>query len=92
MDASFSENQANRLGDSICIDSIQSCVWPNHNKSMTFCWKGWSYGEMGSCVNQSRTGPAYLVNNGPTKYTVYPGECISLKDITINYLMILTTI
>ena len=38
---------------------------------------------MGSCANQSRTGPAYLVNNGPTKYTVYPGECINLKDFTV---------
>ena len=83
IDASFSENQANRLGDSIYIDSIQSCVWPNHNKSMMFCWKGWSYGEMGSCVNQLRTGPAYSVNNGHIKYTVYPGECISLEDFTV---------
>ena len=83
IDASFSENQANRLGDSIYIDSIQSCVWPNHDKSTMFCWKGWSYGEMGSCVNQLRTGPAYLVNNGPTKYTVYPGECINLEDFTV---------
>ena len=83
MDASFSENQANRLGDSIYIDSLQSCVWPNHSKSMTFCWKGWSYGEMGSCVNQLRTGPAYLVNYGPIKYTVYPGECINLEYFAV---------
>ena len=83
MDASFIKNQANRLGDSIYIDSIQSCVWPNHNKSTVFCWKGWSFGEMGSCVNQLRTGPAYLVNNGHTKYTVYPGECINLEDFTV---------
>ena len=83
INVSFSENQANRLGDSIYIDSIQSCVWPNYTKSMTFCWNGWSYGEMGSCVNQLRTGPANLVNNGRTKYTVYPGECINLEDFTV---------
>ena len=80
---SFSENQANRLGDSIYIDSIQSCVWPNHSRSTMFCWKGWSYGEMDSCANQLRTGPAYLNNNGHAKYTVYPGECISLEDFSV---------
>ena len=82
INASFSENYA-QCGNSIYIDSIQSCVWPNHNKSTMFCWKGWSYGEMGSCVNQLRTGPAYLVSNGPTKYTAYPGECINLEDFTV---------
>ena len=38
---------------------------------------------MGSRVNQLRTGPAYLVNNGPIKYTVYPGECINLEDFAV---------
>ena len=80
---SFSENQADHLGHSIYIDSIQSCVWPNRNKNSTFCWKGWSYGETDVCLEQLRTGPAYLVNNGHTKYTVYPGECLNLKDFAV---------
>ena len=83
INVSFSEDHADHLGDSIYIDSIQSCVWSNRNKDSTFCWKGWSYGETDICLEQLRTGPAYLVNNGPTKYTVYPGECISLKHFTV---------
>ena len=77
----FIENQAHIGGDSIYIDlqTPQSYVW---FKNTTFCWKGWFYGETDSCLTQIRTSAAYLVNNGPTKYKVYPGECISLKDVT----------
>ena len=79
----FINNQADILGDSIYVDSIQSCVWPNYNKNTTFCWKGWFPAERDSCLNQLRSGPVYVTNNGPAKYTVYPGECINLHDFTV---------
>ena len=79
----FINNQANSLGHSIYMDSVQSCVMPGYHLYSTFCWKGWSYatGIRDSCHrNQIRSGPAYLNNNGPAKYTVYPGKCINLHD------------
>ena len=67
--------------NSIYVDSVKSCVWPNTNKNLTFCWEGWSYfnssGVRQPCHNQRRSDPAYISHTGPTKYTVYPGECIS---------------
>ena len=83
----FINNQANSLGNSIYMDSVQSCVIPGHHLNRTFCWKGWSYwssGKMDSChYNQLRSDPAYFINNGPAKYTVYPGECVNLQDFTV---------
>ena len=78
------DNQAYslELGNSIYMDSIQSCVWAKY-KNMTFCWKGWFFANGGSCLDQLRSGPAYITNNGPAKYTVYPGECINLRDFTV---------
>ena len=73
---SFSENQANSLGNSIYINSIQSCVWPKYNKNMTFFWKGWSFLSSDSCPNELRSSRAYVTYYGPAKNTVYPGECI----------------
>ena len=62
----FVHNQAYSLGDdSIYVDSIQSCVWPKYNKNTTFCWKGWFPAERDSCLDQLRSGPAYITNNGP---------------------------
>ena len=82
-DVSFNGNYANSLGNSIYMDSIQSCVWPKYSKNMTFCWRGWSFLSSYSCHNQLRSGPAYITNNGPTKRTVYPGECINLQDFSV---------
>ena len=80
----FIRNQAYslELGSSIYMDSIQSCVWAKY-KNMTFCWKGWFFANGGSCLNQLGSDPAYITNNGPAKYTVYPGECINLRDFTV---------
>ena len=39
INVSFSENLAHHLGDSVYVDSIQSCVWPNHNKIQHFVGK-----------------------------------------------------
>ena len=82
INVSFSENQANSHANSIFMDSIQSCVWSKYNKNITFCWKGWSFLSSDSCLDQLRSSPAYITNNGPAKYTVYPGECINL-DFTV---------
>ena len=79
----FINNQADSLGNSIYVDSIQSCVWPKYNKNTTFCWKGWFPAERDSCLNQLRSGPVYVTNNGPAKHTVYPGDCINLHDFTV---------
>ena len=79
----FVHNQAYSLGDSIYVDSIQSCVWPKYNKNTTFCWKGWFFVERDSCLDQLRSGPAYITNNGPAKRNVYPGECIDLQNFTV---------
>ena len=83
----FINNQANSLGNSIYMDSVQSCVMPGYHLNTTFCWKGWSYwssGKRDSCHhNQLRSGPAYLINNGPAKYTVYPGECVNLQNLKV---------
>ena len=76
---SFINNQADSLGNSIYMDSIQSCIWPKYNKNTTFCWKGWSFLSSLSCLDQLRSGPAYITNNGPIKHTVYPGECINFN-------------
>ena len=32
--------------------------------------------------NQLRSGPSYIT--GPTHYTLYPGECINLKEFTVQ--------
>ena len=82
----FTDNLAAGLGDSIYTDSIQSCIWPNRHspgddKLETFCWKGWSFSEE-ECSNQLRSGPSYIT--GPTHYTLYPGECINLKEFTVQ--------
>ena len=79
----FINNQADILGNSIYVDSIQSCVWPTYNKNTTFCWKGWFPAERDNCLNQLRSGPVYVTNNDTAKYTVYPGECINLHDFTV---------
>ena len=79
----FINNQANSLGNSIYVDSIQSCVWPKYNKNTTFCWKGWYFVERDNCLDQLSSGPAYITHNGTAKYTVYPGECINLPDFTV---------
>ena len=71
------------LGNSIYVDSIQSCVWPKCNQNATFCWKGWFFVEGDSCLDQLSSGPAYITNNGPAKHTVSPGECINLQDFTV---------
>ena len=63
------------------MDSVQYCIWPNTDKNTTFCWEGWSYwttdGVRQPCYSQLTSGPAYISHTGPTKYTIYPGECIS---------------
>ena len=76
----FINNQANILGNSIYIDSVQSCVWPKYSKNVTFCWNEWQYD---SHLDQLGSGPASITNNGPTKHTVYPGECINLHGFTV---------
>ena len=85
INVNFSDNRAADLGDSIYTDSIQSCIWfdqssPSNDKLSIFCWKGWFYKE--NCFSQLRSGPAYIT--GPTQYTLYPGECIDLKDFTVR--------
>ena len=76
----FFNNQASILGNSIYMDSVQSCVWPKYSKNVTFCWKEWHYD---SHLDQLRSGPASITNNGPTEHTVYPGECINLHGFTV---------
>ena len=71
------------LGNSIYVDSIQSCVWPKYNKNTTFCWRGWFFVERDSCLDQLSSGPAYITNNGTAKHTLYPGECINLQDFSV---------
>ena len=81
--------------NSIYTDSIVSCVWPDFDKNMTFCWKGWSYWRPSSftdftlirdnCHNQLRSGPAYIQNTSLTKYSVYPGQCINLQQFITVY-------
>ena len=67
--------------NTINVESAQSCTWPNTDKNTTFCWEGWSYwstaGVRQPCHSRLMSGPAYISHTGPTKYTVYPGECIS---------------
>ena len=77
---SFSENRAS-MGNSIYMNSVQSCVWPKYNKNSTFCWKGWSFLSSNSCLYELRSGPAYVTYNGPAKHTVYPGECIQTSAV-----------
>ena len=79
----FVHNQAYSLGNSIYVDSVQSCVWPKYNKNTTFCWKRWFPAEGDSCFDQLRSGPVYVTNNGTAKHTVYPGECINLHDFIV---------
>ena len=62
------------------MDSVQSCIWPKYSKNVTFCWKEWHYD---SHLDQLRSGPASITNNGPTKHTVYPGECINLQGFYV---------
>ena len=79
----FIKNQANGLDNSIYAYSIESCVWSKFNKNATFCWKGWSYEDTNNSIDNLRSGPSYISFNGPTQLSVYPGECINLKDFTI---------
>ena len=71
------------------MDSAESCIWPNTDKNTTFCWEGWSYfnssGVRQPCHSQLTSGPAYISHTGPTKYTVYPGECISGFTVYDNW-------
>ena len=90
----FLENQDQTkyysLENSIYIDSIQSCIWPNYTKQQTtFCWNGWSFrdtsGVKDYCLNQIRSGPDYIKKSDLTKYIVYPGECINLLQAITVY-------
>ena len=72
--------------NSIYVDSIKFCLWPepllyNHTHR-TFCWTGWNFDGCG-CYSQLASGPAYVRNTGPTSYTVYPGECLSLEKYLV---------
>ena len=84
---SLNFNSSSGNSSLIYMDSIKSCVWPNYSKNTTFCWKGWSfwsYIKRDSCHKYLRSGPASITNNANrTNYTVYPGECINLKDFTV---------
>ena len=75
--------------NSVYIDSIQSCIWPNNSKQWTtFCWNGWSYrdtsGVKDYCLNQLRSGPDHIKSTNLTNRTVHHGECINLlRAITV---------
>ena len=89
----FLENQDQTkyysLENSIYIDSIKSCIWPDYSKQQTtFCWNGWFFRNTrveDYCLNQLRSGADYIKNSGLTKYTVYPGECINLLQAITVY-------
>ena len=92
--ATFYGNRASVLGDSIYTVSVQSCVWPDFDRNMTFCWKEWSFWRTSlysntfirdNCRNQLRSGPAYFNNTSLTKYSVYPGQCINLQQVITVY-------
>ena len=81
----FNKNKASNQNNAIYIDSINSCIWPSFSSSSTvldtFCWNGWVFEQNGygvDCHNQLTSGPAYIT--GPTNYTLYPGDCVSLSD------------
>ena len=95
---SFYGNQASSASsshrNSIYTDSMLSCVWPDYNKDETFCWKEWSFWYApqfsvsfirDNCLNQLRSGPAYINSTGITKDLVYPGQCINLEQFINVY-------
>ena len=76
------------------MDSISFCFWPEpligiHGHTyQTFCWTGWNYADSYSfgdddCCNQLASDPAYVNNTGPTSYTVYPGEYLTLEKYLV---------
>ena len=73
--------------NSIYVDSINLCSWLepllDNNTYKTFCWTGWVFKVVGTvfsdCREQLASGSAYVCNTGPSNYTVYPRECLSLE-------------
>ena len=63
----------------------------NISTPKTFCWTGWTFKvektyptchsgiDIVDCCNQLASSPAYINNKGPSNYTIYPGECLSLE-------------
>ena len=84
----FTEIEHLFLGIQLYTDSVQSCVWPDFDRNMTFCWIGMVFLATlysntfirDNCRNQLRSGPAYN-NTSLTKYSVYPGQCINLQQL-----------
>ena len=86
VDITFIDNRlTSGQTNAIFVDSIQSYnIWPN-SISSAFCWTfyqqcfltGWSYIDSykikEDCINQLRSGPAYINYTGPFSYTVHSG-------------------
>ena len=69
------------------IDSIRYCKWPNTthtDKHNTFCWKGWNYlqssGVKDNCLDHLRSSATYIDSLLSKNFTLYPGNCINLRD------------
>ena len=76
------------IHNSIYVDAINLSPWPEsllgNSTHKTFCWIGWTYKvetyyTSVDCHKQLASGPAYVSNTGPSNYTVYPGEWLSLE-------------
>ena len=65
----------------------------NISTPKTFCWTGWTFKventypnssiNIVDCRNQLASSPAYVSNTGPSNYTIYPGECLSLEKYSV---------
>ena len=74
--------------NSIYVNTINFFPWPEsllgNSTPKTFCWIGWTFKvntyTSVDCRDQLASGPAYVSNTGPSNYTVYPGEWLSLEN------------
>ena len=83
----FDDNPTSDHVNSVYIDSIRYCKWPNlshPDKHNTFCWKGWNYvqssGVKGNCLDHLMSSPTHILTLLPKNFTLYPGNCIDLRD------------
>ena len=85
MSATFTGNKAlHGDGDSVYIDMIESCTWPQSTPVSTFCWQEWTYrnilGLKENCTHQLRSAPGFITTvDRSNNYTIRPGGVVAVS-------------